>query len=88
MDDTLPLALTPEQLAAFTTAGSVVHAEDPATKRRYVLIDEAPETTHSDEYLRDQIAEGLADLSRGESHTWDVEAAKRRLADRLSQGGR
>ncbi len=82
-----PLALTPEQVAAVAAGGGIAHAEDPTTHARYTLVDCRCETTHSDEFLRDKLAEGTAQLERGEGIDWDLDAFKQRLAERLEKDG-
>ncbi|TWT99177.1 hypothetical protein Pla108_01110 [Botrimarina colliarenosi] len=84
MQDTY-LALTPEQVAAVAAANGIVYAEDPTTRQRYTLIQQDPSTIHSDDYLREKVLEGLVELDRGEGIPWNVDAFKRRLADRLRQ---
>lgn len=80
-----PLALTPEQIAAVQAGKGIVYAEDPTTHRRYALVDNHVETTHTDEQLRAMLAEGIAELDRGEGIPWDIEAIKARLAERIKQ---
>ena len=86
MEESVPLPLTPEQIAAFAAIGGVVHAEDPVTKRRYVLIDDAPERLTIDE-LRAMIQEGLDSLDRGEGVPWDPESIKAELRELCRQRG-
>lgn len=80
----LPLALTPEQAAALDAGGSVVHAEDPSTHRRYVIIDEAPRRLTVDE-LRVMLQEAIDQSNRGVCVPWDPEEIKESIRLRLSQ---
>lgn len=79
------LALTPEQLAAVTAGGGVVHAKDPSTDRRYILFEHGVETAVSEDYIREKVAEGIASLDRDEGVEWSLEDLKARLAERLKQ---
>lgn len=79
----LPLALSPEQLAAFNAGHSVVHAEDPATGRKYILIDEQPRRLTVDE-LTAMLLEGIDELDRGEGVPWDAEQIKQSIWRHLS----
>ncbi len=80
----LPLALTAEQAAALDAGGSVVHAEDPSTHRRYVIIDEAPRRLTIDE-LRGMLQEAIDQSDRGECVPWDPEEIQESIRRRLSQ---
>lgn len=80
----LPLPLTPEQIAAFSAGQTVVHAEDPATKQRYVLINEAPPRLTVAE-LRAMLQEGVDQIDRGEGVEWDAERIKEHLRRRLAE---
>lgn len=85
MFDDVTVTLTPEQVAAVTAGQGLVYAEDPSTHQLYTLIRQEAPTIHSDDELRLKIAEGLAELARGERIPWDVDAFKLRLAERLSR---
>ncbi len=86
MIEVTPLALTPEQLAAFTEGRAVVHAEDPVTKHRYVLIDEQPRRLTLEE-LRSMLQEGIDELDRGEGKPWDPEGIKESLRQYYRERG-
>lgn len=83
MIEAIPLALTPEQLAALAAGQAVVHAQDPQTKRRYTLIDEEPQRLTVDE-LRAMLQEAVDESDRGECRPWDVEEVKEELRRRLA----
>lgn len=85
-ETSLPLALTPEQLAAFNAGEAVIHAEDPATHRRYVLIDEQPRQLTVEE-LRAMLQEGIDELDRGEGVPWDPDQIKAELREHYRQRG-
>lgn len=89
MDTVGPIHVTPEQVAAITAGNGFAHAEDPATHRVYLLVEQGQAPTLSDEYFRQQIAAGLAEADGGECQPWDVEAIKADLrlrhANRSSQ---
>jgi hypothetical protein len=78
------LPLTAEQLAAFDAGQYFIHAEDPATHRRYVLIDEQPRRLTVEE-LRAMLQEGIDQSDRGESVPWDPEKIKGELRDYFSK---
>jgi len=89
METVRQVPLTPEQVAAVQAGNGVAHAEDPATHRVYLLVDQGQAPILSDEYLRAKIAAGLAEADRGESQPWDLEAMKtdlrRRHAEKTTQ---
>ena len=91
MDSPQPISMTPEQLAAVQAGHGIVHLQDPATQRTYVLIEEGEQPTLSEEYVRAKVEEGLAESARGESQPWDVEELKddliRRHADKNLPSG-
>lgn len=72
------IPMTPEQIAALDAGESFVQAQDPATHRRYLLIEQI-EPKLDDEYVREKLAEGLASSKAGEVSDWDVEEFKRQL---------
>jgi hypothetical protein len=82
----LPLALTPEQLAALDTGQAMIHAEDPTTHRRYVLIDEQPRRLTVEE-LRTMLQEGIDELDRGEGVPWNPDEIKAELREYYRQRG-
>lgn len=81
--------LTPEQVAAIEAGNGFAHAQDPVSRRVYLLVDQGRAPTLPDEYFRQTISEGLAEADRGESEPWDVERMKiellRRHAARTKQ---
>jgi hypothetical protein len=79
----LYLSLTPEQVAALDAGGSLIHAVDPATHRRYVLIDEVPPQISVQE-LRAMLQEAIDQSDRGKCVPWDVEEIKQSLWRRLN----
>lgn len=85
MADDILLALTPEQIAAVESGGGFVRAEDPATHRRYVLVEHNEEPSLPDEYFRDKVAAAIASLDRGEGRPWNIDEVKAQLAERLER---
>ena len=83
-ETSVSLALTPEQAAALDAGGSVVHAEDPATHRRYFIIDEASRRLTIDE-LRGMLQEAIDQSDRGECVPWDPQEIKESIRRHLSQ---
>jgi hypothetical protein len=75
------IPMTPEQIAALDAGESFVHALDPTTQRRYLLIEQV-EPTLDEEYVREKLAEGLASIEAGEVSDWDVEEFKKQLHER------
>jgi len=80
------IPMTPEQIAALDAGDSVVHAQDPTTQRRYVLIEQI-EPALDDEYVCEKLAEGLASIEAGEVSDWDVEEFKKQLRERHESRG-
>ena len=79
--------LTPEQRDAIAASGGLpVSVEDPETHKLYVLVAQPNDVTVDDEYIRNELAKGLAALEAGERVPWDPERIKqegrRRLAAR------
>lgn len=75
------IPMTPEQIAALDAGETFVHAQDPATHRRYLLIEQV-EPTLDDEYVREKLAQGLASIEAGEVSDWNVEEFKQQLRER------
>ena len=73
--------LTPEQLVALEAGKGIVHAQDPATHRTYLLIEEI-DPTIDDEYVREKLGEGLSSIEAGEVSDWDVDQFKDQLRKR------
>jgi hypothetical protein len=48
--------------------------EDPETFEVYRLVKEPVEVTLDDEYIRQEVAKGLADFEAGRFEPWDIEA--------------
>lgn len=76
--------MTPEQLSAVEANHGIVHLQDPATKRKYLLIEEGEQPKLSEDYVRARLKEGLAESARGESRPWDVHQQKDELVRRHS----
>jgi hypothetical protein len=81
METTSNFSLTPEQITALDAGHGVMHGQDPATQRKYILIEQI-EPTISDEYIRARIDEGLADIKAGKVSDWNAEEFKRQLLKR------
>lgn len=84
MNNPVPIAMTPEQLAAVQAGQGVAHVQDPNTQRVYILIEQGQQPTLSDDYFREKIAEGLAESERGESKPWNVNERKDDLRRRYA----
>ena len=79
--------LTPEQCEALAASGGLpIHVEDPDTHKLYVLVERPQDAPLDDEYIRGELAKGLAAIEAGERVPWDPERIKqegrRRLAAR------
>jgi len=85
MENNKPTFLTPEQVFAVEAGNGFAHAEDPLTRRVYLLVDQGRAPTLSDDYFRQKLAEGLAEADRGESQPWDIEALKADLRANAKQ---
>lgn len=48
--------------------------EDPATLQVYRLVEEPVEVTLDEEYIREELAKGMADFDAGRYGPWDIEA--------------
>jgi adenine specific DNA methylase Mod len=83
MDTTGFYPLTPEQLSALDSGGGVMRGHDPATNRKYILIEQI-EPTISDDYLREKLREGLEDIEAGRVTEWNADEFKRQLLIRHS----
>ena len=84
MNNPVPIAITPEQLAAVQARQGVAHVQDPNTQRVYILIEQGQQSTLSDDYFREKLAEGLAESERGESKPWNVNELKDDLRRRYA----
>ena len=86
--DTQPIPLPPEISRLIAANGGVPPlVEDPATEQVYRLVAaDAVEVTLDEEYIRQEVANGLADVEAGRVGPWDVEAflaeAHRRFDER------
>src|SRR5437868_13677429 len=59
--------LTPEQRQAIAVSGGLpVHLQDPDTHKVYVLVEQPGSTPIDDEYIRRELAKGIAALEAGE----------------------
>jgi hypothetical protein len=81
------LQLTPEQRQAIAANdGLPIRFEDPETHKLYVLIEQPPDLSLDEAYIRDEVANGIAALDAGQRIAWDPERIKqegrRRLASR------
>ena len=79
--------LTPEQCQAIASSGGLpVQVEDPDTHKLYVPVEQPQNVPLDEEYIRDELAKGLAAIEAGERVSWDPERIKqegrRRLAAR------
>ena len=74
--------ITPEQIAAIEAGHGFARAEDPGTRRVFLILEQGPAPTLSNEYFQGKIAEGLAESDRGESKPWNVEELKADLRRR------
>jgi hypothetical protein len=74
-------SLTPEQISALDAGHGVMHGQDPATQRKYLLIEQI-EPAISDDYLRARLSEGLADIDTGRVSDWNAEEFKQQLLKR------
>jgi hypothetical protein len=81
METTGYFSLTPEQITALDAGHGVMHGQDPATQRKYLLIEQI-EPAISDDYLRARISEGLADIAAGNVSNWNAEEFKHQLLKR------
>jgi len=77
--------LSPEQRQAIAISGGLpIHVEDPDTHKLYVLIEFSENLPLDDEYIRGELAKGLAAIEAGERLTWDPERIKREGRRRLA----
>lgn len=79
--------ITPEQRQALAASGGVpIHVEDPDTHKLDVLIEQPQNVPLDNEYIRSELAKGVAAIEAGERLPWDAERIKqegrRRLAAR------
>lgn len=81
MDATGLYPLTPEQLSALEAGSGVMHGQDPATRRKYLLIEQI-EPTIPDQYIREKLEEGLNAIRVGEVSDWDADEFKQQLLKR------
>ena len=78
--------LTPEQLIALEAGHGIVHAQDPATHRAYLLIEEV-DPTIDEQYVREKLDEGISAIEAGEVSEWDAEQFKAQLVQRSDAKG-
>jgi len=79
--------LTPEQRQAIAANGGLpIQVEDPDTHKIYVLVEQPHHVALDDNYIRDELSNGVAALEAGERVAWDPDRIKqegrRRLAAR------
>ncbi|MGD9635790.1 MAG: hypothetical protein AB7G28_21915 [Pirellulales bacterium] len=78
-----PIHVTPEQVAAISAGNGFAHAEDPATHRVYLLVEQQQAPTLPDEYFRQELVDGVAEADRRECRPWNVDDLKADLMRRL-----
>jgi hypothetical protein len=77
--------LTPEQRQAIAASGGLpIHVEDPDTHKLYVLLEQPHESPLDDEYIRSELAKGIAALEAGERVPWDPDRIKQEGRQRLA----
>jgi hypothetical protein len=80
--------LTDEQRAALAAnPGRPLRVEDEATNKVYVVVSEESLPTLWDDYIRREVARGLAAAERGDVEDWDVDSIKSE-GRRLMEGHR
>jgi hypothetical protein len=74
--DTQPVPLPPEISRLIAANGGVPPmVEDPATQQVYWLVEaDAVDITVDEEYIRQEVAKGLADVEAGRVGLWDIES--------------
>lgn len=77
--------LTPQQIAALEAGDGIMFAQDPATQRTYVLIEQA-ESTIDDAYLREKLDEAQASIDRGDVADWNVDEVLAVVRQRIARG--
>jgi len=81
--------ITPEQLEALAQSeNGCVRVLDPATNRRYLIVEEAsvPEADAEHiEYMRKGLEEAEREIAEGRGVPWDPEEIKRLGRERLEQ---
>jgi len=85
MNDSVPLSLTPEQSAVIGRATEEIYVVDPATQRRYRLVEEPNEGRLSLDELRSMLQVGIDELDRGEGILWDPKEIKDELSRRSEE---
>jgi hypothetical protein len=76
MEMSLP-PITPEMRAALVASGGApIQVQDPETQQVYVM-EPVVEITLDEQYIRERIEEGLADIEAGRVVPWDPERIKR-----------
>ncbi len=69
--------LTPEQRDAIAASGGLpVQVEDPDTHKLYVLVEQPHDALLDEEYIRNELAKGLAAIEAGERLAWDPQQIK------------
>lgn len=69
--------LTSEQREAIAASGGLpVHLEDPDTHKLYMLVEHPQDALLDDEYIRSELAKGLAAIEAGERMPWNPERVK------------
>lgn len=87
MTDETFLALTPEQIAVVNSASGAVYAHDPATQRRFRLVEQPPGERLTVKELRGMIEVALAESERGECRPWDAEEIKEEIRREYAKRG-
>ena len=76
-NDGMTPKLTDEQRAALAAnPGQPLRVEDGETHKVYVVVSEESLPTLWEDYIRREVAQGLAAADRGEVEDWDVDSIK------------
>ena len=73
--------LTAEQIAAVRDGDGHARLQDPNTHRIYILAEQTTPFI-DDQYIEEQLTEGLNAVQRGEVSDWDVNEMKAQLLAR------
>jgi hypothetical protein len=73
--DSQPIPLPPEISRLIAANGGVPPlVEDPVTEQVYRLVEADEEDALDEEYIRQEVAKGIADFEAGRYNVWDIEA--------------
>jgi hypothetical protein len=68
-------SLTPEMRQALDASGGLpIQVEDPQTRQIYLLVEQPAQITIDEDYIRQELDKGFADLDAGRFAPWDLEA--------------